>query len=104
MRAEAHDAALPNWLGGYKPYGVVCNGMTADELFDQYEACGFLYPAKRQQLAPFIGEVKRTWNASMKADVLDAVHHCLTYASTDRGAWGTVSMWRSSKTGFRAST
>lgn len=70
--------------------------MTAEELFDRYEACGFLYPAKREQLAPFIDTVRTTWNASLKADMADCVHHCLTCTNSERGAWGTVSMWRSS--------
>ena len=101
MRAEALDATPPKWLGGYEPYGVVCNGLTADELFDRYETCGFLYPAKQEKLAPFLDSVKRVWNASMKADHKAPVHHCLTRSSLNRGTWGTVSMWRASARRFQ---
>ena len=85
------------WLGGYEPYGVVSNRVTADQLFDRYEACGFLYPEKQARLAPFIDSVKHTWNASMMLNTPACVHHCL-HASDQWGrAWAAVSLWRSSR-------
>lgn len=86
----------PAWRGGYEAYNVHCNALPAAEIFAHYERCGFLYPAKRAQLAPYLDRVVATWDASMQPPERDFVHHCLVSQDPRRNAWGTVSIWRSS--------
>jgi len=50
-----HESLASSMLDSYEAYGCKVNAISVDELFRKYEQAGFLYPAKMQRLAPFMG-------------------------------------------------
>ncbi|MEQ8848697.1 hypothetical protein [Botrimarina sp.] len=89
------NATAATGLGGYDRYGVGVNQMAAGSLFELYDSCGFLYPAKREQLAPVWNRVADSWDRSLAAPTSDYLHHCLAFGDQGSNCWGSVSVWRS---------
>jgi hypothetical protein len=68
------------------------NGIDPGDLFRRYEEAGFLYPAKKQRLAPVLSEVLDNWRKAYEAGLaLKLVASC---EDPESGAWATVGGWR----------
>lgn len=75
----------------WRVHGATVNEASFDQLMAGYEQAGFLYPAKRQRLAPWIGAVADAWTRMLRAgDDLRRVY------AWERGSrWATLDLWRS---------
>ncbi len=82
----------------YEDYGCRVNAIAIDELFQRYEAAGFLYPEKLHRLAPFMPLVKDNWRRARAAG--DLIHRVVTYEDPVNQAWATITSWRSSRNGW----
>lgn len=83
---------------GYEAYGCKINVLGVDELFRRYEAAGFLYSAKMEQLAPFWEIIKGNWRQGLRGGEL--IHYVITYENLESGCWGAVGAWRHTRTGW----
>lgn len=93
----------PAWLGGHEPYGVTLNEESVGAVFARYERCGFLYPAKRAMLAPYLDEVTESWRRTLTAPArVAALHHCMACVHADGSADASVSYWRSGHRRFHS--
>ncbi len=95
---EGSSIPTEHWLGGHEPYGVRRNEISVEALFNRYDSCGFLYPAKRKQLEPYLHDVTASWVQTIeKPTATDPVlNSCLTYQDPTCGSWASLSFWRSS--------
>lgn len=78
---------------GYSAFGCTVNTIDVDALFSKYEACGFLYPAKMQRLAPHWNLIKDNWARSMSAADGQVLHDVVVYNDTANGAWASITYW-----------
>jgi hypothetical protein len=79
-------------------FGIEVNALSVDALFDLYERTRFLYPAKREKLAPVWTVVKGNWERLRKAGELLLSSMSVTDHST--GALSSITKWRSSRYGW----
>jgi len=92
------DAAGSPILDSYEAYGCRLNATDPCELFKRYEAAGFLYPAKKRSLAPYMAMVLENWRRAARAGEL--IHWFASFESSDRDAWASISSWRSTHDGW----
>ena len=78
-------------------FGIRTNALPVSELFDLYERTLFLYPAKRDKLAPVMSLVKRNWERLRKAGEL--LLCSMTVQDQATGAISSITKWRSSLSG-----
>lgn len=83
---------------GYSAFGCSVNSITVDALFSRYEACGFLYPEKRDRLRPYMPLIADNWRRSMSAGAVQFLHHVVVYDNPSTEAWASVTYWASSNT------
>ena len=82
-------------FGTYEAYGCRVNALDPEELFDRYAEAGFLYPAKREGLTPFLPRLPTT-GAGVSRGRADPLGRELRGADT--GGWASVSSWRTTTT------
>ena len=80
------------------PLGIEVNALSVDALFDLYERTNFIYPAKREKLAPVWPIVKRNWHDLRKAGELLLSSMSVTDPGT--GAVSSITKWRTSRYGW----
>lgn len=85
-------------LDSYEAYGCRVNAIDPVALFDRYAEAGFLYPAKRERLAPFMGQIEENWRRALRAGEL--IHWVATFDEPELDAWASVSSWRSTHGGW----
>jgi hypothetical protein len=78
-------------------FGIRVNALPISELFDLYERTRFLYPAKREKLAPVMPLVMRNWERLRKAGELLLCN--MTVQDRATGATSSITKWRSSLNG-----
>lgn len=78
-------------------FGIRINALSVSEMFDLYERTRFLYPAKRQRLAPVWPLVKQNWERLRKAGEL--LLCSMTVQNQSTGAISSITKWRSSLNG-----
>jgi len=78
-------------------FGIRVNALPVPELFDLYERTRFLYPAKRDKLAPVMPQVTRNWERLRKAGEL--LLCSMTVRDRATGAISSITKWRSSLSG-----
>lgn len=75
------------------------NGIAPQILFERYSEAGFLYPAKRQRLAPFMGLITENWRRALTLG--DQIMRILSYEDSKYGDhWGSVSSWQTTACGW----
>jgi hypothetical protein len=79
-------------------FGMEVNALSVDALFDLYERTHFIYPAKREKLAPVWPVVKRNWQSLRKAGEL--LLSSMSVADPATGAVSSITKWRTSRYGW----
>ena len=82
----------------YESYGCRVNDLSIDDLFEQYQKAGFLYPAKMTKLAPYLPLVKDNWRKARRAGEL--IQWVATFDDAAAGEWSSISSWLSTNTGW----
>jgi hypothetical protein len=85
-------------LDSYEAYGCRINALDPEELFDRYAEAGFLYPAKRERIAPFLPQIVDNWRRALRAGEL--IHWVATSERPETGGWASISSWRSTHSGW----
>jgi len=78
---------------GFEAFGCRVNKISIEDLFARYEACGFLYPVKRERLRPYLPLIIENWRRSMSARAGRFLHDVVVYDDPATGAWACVSYW-----------
>lgn len=83
-----------------KDLNIRLNEVTIDTLFDQYNKIGFIYPAKKELLAPYFEQITKNWKTLLNSEedllwVMDNVPNA-------RKDFASVSFWRQSNYGLIA--
>ena len=91
-------AAQPELLDSYEAYGCRINALDPEDLFDRYAEAGFLYPAKRERIAPFLPQIMDNWRRALRAGEL--IHWVATSERPETGGWASISSWRSTHRGW----
>ncbi len=93
---EPLDGPTPRQeLLDWTSHGCRVNNVSLEELLAKYEAAGFLYPAKRERLAPYMSAVADTWERTLAAG--DELRRVITFESDNGRRWGSVDTWRGSE-------
>jgi hypothetical protein len=79
-------------------FGLEVNALSVDALFDLYERTRFLYPAKREKLAPVWPIVKSNWQRLRRAGEL--LLSSMSVADPVTGALSSITKWRTSRYGW----
>src|SRR5580658_702288 len=79
-------------------FGFEVNALSVEALFDLYERTNFIYPAKREKLAPVWPIVKRNWQSLRKAGEL--LLSTMSVADPATGAVSSITKWRTSRYGW----
>jgi hypothetical protein len=90
--------AEPSIATSYEAYGCRVNAVTPEALFARYAEAGFLYEAKLARLKPFLPRITENWRQALRAGEL--VHWVATFDKPERGAWASISSWRSTHSGW----
>lgn len=77
----------------YKDFGCTVNTISVEDLFTRYESSGFLYPAKRQRLMPYMATIMENWRKSMSASADGFLHDVIVSQNHLSGDWATMTMW-----------
>jgi hypothetical protein len=93
-----HDARRHKELLDWTSHGCRINSISFEDLLAKYEAAGFLYPAKRERLAPYMSAAADTWERTLAAG--DELRRVVTYEPEGGRHWGSVDNWRSSYGGW----
>lgn len=59
---------VSNMSEGVLEPGCSVNSISIDSLFDLYNRCGFLYPAKKERLLPYMAEIKANWEKILTSE------------------------------------
>tara|TARA_R110002096_G_scaffold173781_9_gene349048 strand:- start:263440 stop:264618 length:1179 start_codon:yes stop_codon:yes gene_type:complete len=84
---------LPVFGDSYQEFGCTVNQISVQDLFTRYESSGFLYPAKRQRLMPYMPIIMENWRKSMSAPRDSFLHDVVVHEDRECGAWASVTMW-----------
>lgn len=93
--APVHRTGLADlrFGSGYEAFGCSVNRVGVQDLFAKYEECGFLYPAKRERLKPFLPVILENWRRSMLSVGGKSLHDVVVYDDASSGAWASVTWW-----------
>lgn len=94
------DPVAGNILSSYEDYGCKVNAISPEELFQRYEQAGFLYPAKKQRLAPFLSLVKENWRKALRGGEL--ILYIVSHENRTEGDWAAVVVWRTTNSGVQS--
>lgn len=83
----------PRFGDQYRDFGCTVNSISVEDLFTRYESSGFLYPAKRQRLMPYMATIMDNWRRSMSAPTGSMLHDVVVYENQESGAWASVTVW-----------
>jgi len=89
----------PATHAGYHQYGCAVNAIGPEALFARYAQTRFLYPAKRQRLAPYWPRITDNWTRAQRAGEL--LHWVLTYDNGTPDGWASLTSWRSTHHGWQ---
>jgi hypothetical protein len=92
--SAAETGARPS----FEAYGCLVNALEPAELVARYERAGFLYPAKRERLAPFLPAILENWRRAMRGGEL--IHFVVTHEDRRGGGFASVTSWRSTHAGW----
>ncbi|MFZ4576471.1 MAG: hypothetical protein ACOYN0_18960, partial [Phycisphaerales bacterium] len=99
VRADIND--LP-FGSDYSTFGCTVNRIGVDELFSKYEACGFMYAAKKTRLQPYWARVVDNWRRSMSAPAGCFLNDVVVFEDSRTGAWASMSHWATTTSGGQA--
>jgi len=76
------------------------NEVSIDTLFEQYRKIGFIYPAKKELLAPYFEQITKNWEALLNSE--ENLLWVLTVAPNARKDFASISSWKQSNYGYIA--
>lgn len=76
------------------------NQTSVDQLFQKYEDIGFIYPEKKQLLAPHFSQIRSNWKKALRTN--EKLLWILTNQTAQDGAFASISVWRQSNYGLLA--
>jgi len=76
------------------------NAISIDSLFELYDRCGFLYPAKKQRLLPYFSEIKDNWYKASASK--DSILSILSKENRTLQKTASLVAWRSSMNSMAA--
>ena len=82
----------------YEAYECRVNALPVAELFRRYEQGGFLYPAKKERLAPFLPEIAENWRRGLRGG--EMILYVVSHENPASQTWGSISSWRTSHNGW----
>ncbi|MEM6699724.1 MAG: hypothetical protein AAF599_15080 [Bacteroidota bacterium] len=82
-----------------KKFGVQINEFNTSQLFEKYEATGFIYPAKKRLLSPYFSNIRQNWG-----QLLDRSNDLLWILSTPEAQenFASITFWKQSNHGLFA--
>ncbi len=83
-----------------KESNIRLNEVTIDTLFDQYNKIGFIYPTKKELLAPYFEQITKNWEALLNSE--EDLLWVLDNVPNERKDFASVSFWRQSNYGLIA--
>lgn len=95
VRTSGSPHGLADLPFGSEPeaFGCTINRIGVEDLFARYEACGFLYAAKRERLAPHLPRIVENWRRSLSSAHANPTHEVMVYDHSASGAWAAVGYW-----------
>jgi len=94
LHSESRNAVADLPFGsGYEAFGSTVNRIGVDDLFAKYEECGFLYPAKRERLKPYLPLIVNNWRRSMSPADGRFLHDVIVYEDASNGVWASITYW-----------
>jgi hypothetical protein len=97
-----HETDAPptrNVLGAYEAYGCRVNAIDVGTLYQRYQQGGFVYPQKRERIAPFLPQILDNWRRALQGG--EELLRVITYEDRAAGRWGSTSLWRTTGGGFQ---
>lgn len=83
----------PKFGDRYEDFGCTVNAISVEELFTKYESSGFLYPAKRERLMPYMALIMENWRRSMSGQSNSILHDVVVHEDPYSGRWASVAIW-----------
>ena len=83
----------PKFGDKYEDFGCTVNAISVEDLFAKYESSGFLYPAKRDRLMPYMAHIMENWRRSMSGPANCILHDVVVYEDPLSGTWASVAYW-----------
>ncbi|MCA9277271.1 MAG: hypothetical protein KDA29_14710, partial [Phycisphaerales bacterium] len=83
----------PKFGDKYEDFGCTVNAISVEDLFAKYESSGFLYPAKRERLMPYMAHIIENWRRSMSGPANCILHDVVVYEDPCRGTWASTTFW-----------
>ncbi len=84
----------------FEDFKINFNKQSVSQLFKKYEEIGFIYPAKKELLAPHFKQIKRNWECLSKKE--KDLLWILTNDSEDQKDFASVCVWKQSNYGLVA--
>jgi len=85
-----------NEIGSLEDYGCEINKISVDELFQQYEGLGFIYPEKKKRLEKIMPVIKNNWKKVLK---IPNPPIKIVTCQDSKGAFGTMVILKSTNHG-----
>lgn len=86
-------SGCPKFGDRYEDFGCTVNAISVEDLFAKYESSGFLYPAKRERLMPYMAIIMENWRRSMSVSSNFNLHDVVVYQDPLSGTWASVAYW-----------
>ena len=83
----------PKFGDRYEDFGCTVNAISVEDLFAKYESSGFLYPAKRERLMPYMAIIMENWRRSMSGRSNNILHDVVVHEDPYSGTWASVAIW-----------
>ena len=91
--ASAAVSGCPKFGDRYEDFGCTVNSISVEELFAKYESSGFLYPAKRERLMPYMAIIMENWRRSMSSENDSFIHDVILSHDPNTHNWATLTIW-----------
>src|SRR5690348_12953944 len=79
-------------LGPYEAYGCRVNTIDVGALYQRYQQGGFVYPQKRERIAPYLPQILDNWRRALRGG--EELLRVITYDDPGAGRWASTSLWR----------
>ena len=84
----------------FEDFQVAHNQLSVSDLFERYEAIGFLYPAKKRLLTPYFDTIQAHWETLLEGT--EGLLWILTREDVIKDHFASISVWKNSNRGVLA--